>query len=611
MAELLAEGPLPGQQLWIPLPVGTVVRIGRAVQKGWSVYWDNMISREHADLLLEGDRLKVTCLETARNPACFNGVERTNFQLSIGEDFQIGETLFRLIDSRNLDSDDSNEVHDATFEFKSFAKDELRNYKFHNADERLDVLSRLPELIAQAGSHTDFAKRLAGLLLEAIPNAGTAAVIVAKQDDNLPDDKKFLIDFQRKRAGTTLSIIPEESDETASQFRPSYRLIRAALETGESQLHIWTDQDGSSNAYTLMGDFNWAFCIPIQAEACKNWCLYVAGLLKETVSLSNNLSSDALRGDLRLAELMGQIMGSILQIRLLEEQQARMTQFFSPKVAQTLIGRGSEEELVPREDEFTVLFCDLRGFSRKSEKEQHDLIALLNRVGEALGVMTRRIIEHDGVIADFQGDAALGFWGWPIAPDDGPLAACRTALAISQEFVSAAKDKSTSLADFRVGIGLAHGTAVAGKIGTKDQAKLGVFGPVVNLASRLEGMTKQLRVSILIDETIADYIRNKMSPSEGRCRRLGRIRPYGMQTVLTVSELLPPVHQDAKVSDENIADYEQALDFFIEGRWTETLEKLDRLPVGERVKDFLMIFIAQNNYEPPSGWDGVISMPRK
>ncbi len=87
-----------------------------------------------------------------------------------------------------------------------------------------------------------------------------------------------------------------------------------------------------------------------------------------------SLSSDALRGDLRLAELMAQIMGSILQIRLLEEQQARMTQFFSPKVAQTLISRGSEEALVPREDEFTVLFCDLRGFSRKSEKEQYDLM---------------------------------------------------------------------------------------------------------------------------------------------------------------------------------------------------------------------------------------------
>jgi adenylate cyclase len=611
MVELEAGGPLPGQQLRIPLQVGTIVRIGRAVQQGWSIYWDSKISREHADLLLEGDRLKVNCLETARNPACFNGSDHTNFQLSIGEDFQIGETVFRLIESQNLDSEDSIGVHDTTFEFRSFAKDELRNYNIHDVNARLDVLSRLPELIAEAGSHTDFAKRMAGLLLEAIPNAGTAAVIVAKQDDNLPDNKKYLIDFQCKKANASLSIASEESDEAVSQFRPSYRLIRAALDKEESQLHIWNDQDGTDNVYTLSGNFNWAFCIPIQAEACKNWCLYVTGLLKEPVTLSKDLSSDELRGDLRLAELMGQIMGSILQIRLLEEHQATMTQFFSPKVVRTLISQGSEEQLIPREDEFTVLFCDLRGFSKKSEKEQHDLIALMNRVSEALGVMTRRIIEQDGVIADFQGDAALGFWGWPIAPEDGPLAACRTALAINHEFVSAAKNESTSLADFRVGIGLAHGTAVAGKIGTKDQAKLGVFGPVVNLASRLEGMTKQLRVSILIDETIADYIRNMMSPSEGRCRRLGRIRPYGMQTALTVSELLPPVHQDANVSDENIADYEQALDFFVEGRWTETLETLDHLPVGERVKDFLMIFIAQNNYEPPPDWDGVITMPRK
>ena len=121
------------------------------------------------------------------------------------------------------------------------------------------------------------------------------------------------------------------------------------------------------------------------------------------------------------------------------------------------------DRLAPRESLVTVLFCDLRGFSRKAESARNDLPALLQRVSEALGVMTSCISHEGGVIGDFQGDAAMGFWGWPVAAADDGLRACRAALAIRRAFHQARSTPGHPLADFRVGIGLAQGQAEIGR----------------------------------------------------------------------------------------------------------------------------------------------------
>ena len=205
----------------------------------------------------------------------------------------------------------------------------------------------------------------------------------------------------------------------------------------------------------------------------------------------------------------------------------------------------------------------------------------------------------------------MGFWGWPVPSREGPIRACLAALDIRAQFQQTAHQRGHSLADFQAGIGIAYGRAVAGKIGTAEHVEVTVFGPVVNLASRLEGMTKQLRVPILLDETTADYVRRHLPPSRGRCRRLGRVRPFGMETPLMVSELLPPADQDAILSDQNLIDYESGVDALLAGRWSESIELLHRVPPKDRAKDFLTIFIVQNNYQPPPNWDGVIPMPSK
>jgi len=162
-----------------------------------------------------------------------------------------------------------------------------------------------------------------------------------------------------------------------------------------------------------------------------------------------------------------------------------------------------------------------------------------------------------------------------------------------------------------MGIGVATGNAVAGKIGTVDQVKVTVFGPVVNLASRVEGMTKTLRAPILIDRRTAQAVRERIAPGEARVRRVAVVRPYGLDMPVEVSELLPPAVEYPQLTDENLAAYEAALDALLDRDWPKAFELLHQVPADDRVKDFLTVFIAQHNRTPPVDWDGVIPLSSK
>ncbi len=490
MLKLTAVGAGPTQRRQIEVSAGETIRLGRAPRSGWEIPWELKISREHADLTWNDGRLSVRVLDAARNGCIYGGTSTRSFVLSTGEEFRIGDTRFELAAGG---PDLTQTVGTAVLE-QVYDRDDLRKFRFDNAGDRLELLAGLPQMIADSRSDVDLAARLVDLLIEAIPQADAAAVVVmpvtARRADGKSGGAAGPETFVDQAAPETLTpanptTIRWTCRRESGQFSPSRQLIAAALQRGQSLLHVW--EGGESVQFTRSADLDWAFCTPIGGEACRGWTLYVSGKF-QLFTIAAGAPADSLKGHIRFTELLAQFIAAIRQVRRLEQRHAAMSRFFSPAVADRIIDPNFEAQLDPKEGPITVLFCDLRGFSQQAERSGSQLRAFLARVSEALGVMTRSVLAEQGVIADFQGDAVLAFWGWPTPLADGPLAACRAALAIRERFATAAAKSDPVLAGFDVGIGIAHGPAIAGKLGTDEQIKIGVFGPVVNLASRLQGL---------------------------------------------------------------------------------------------------------------------------
>jgi adenylate cyclase len=591
MADLIAQG-MQDQQRWRrTLPEGQTVLLGRTAGE-WSVPWDAQISRRHAQLTWAGGRLHVCRVPTANNPIFVVGEAIEEVDLRPGESFVSGETMFTVTDDKpEVESDTSLPLAEQAFRVQ-----DLQQVTYRDADRRLDILSHLPELIAGATSDADLFIRLGNMLLAGISQADVVGVVSSEPCAAVPI--KVLYWDRRTPFG--------------GNFRPSQRLILRAISRNESVLHIRGVSGDLGASVTVSDSFDWAFCTPVRGESTSGWGLYVAGRFSgHGQDKSQPAAGVDLRAELKFTELVAALLRSLREVRLLQCQQAVLGQFFSPAVLRALRNEDPAGLLAPRETRVSVLFCDLRGFSSESERCQTNLLGLLERVSKALGVMTRQILDQGGVIADFQGDAALAFWGWPIQQPDTILRVCKAALAIRTQFDAAGHQAGVPLAGFRAGIGIATGTAVAGKIGTHDQAKVGAFGPVVNLGSRLEGMTKYLHAAVLMDEATEQLARQELPPGVARLRRVARVKPYGLENPLMVTELLPPVEDYAELRDEHIAAYEEALGEFQAGRWSEAYELLYKVPTTDRIREFLTSYISQRNRVAPPEWNGVIVLSDK
>ena len=308
---------------------------------------------------------------------------------------------------------------------------------------------------------------------------------------------------------------------------------------------------------------------------------------------------------------MSEFIASVRQVRFLQDQRTQLSAFFSPKVVENLTSNQSAEALEPAERDVTVLFCDLRGFSKRSESMQHDLPGLLKSVSEALGIMADGVLGVNRALADFQGDAVLAFWGWPLAHVEGSLPACRAALRIDAEFRRASENANSLISGLSSGIGVAHGRALAGKIGTDRQAKIGVFGPVVNQGSRLEGLTKQFGVNICIDEAAANHVRQGLTPQEGRLRLMARVRPKGMETPMNIFALYPSEERFPSLTSAMIASHEAAAQLVTVGQWKSAYDVLKTLPAEDGPSAFLRTHLELHTMQPPADWDGAIRMTSK
>ncbi len=590
MAELIAVGKDEKQQWWQSIPEGEDVLLGRAPRTGWSVPWDRLISREHAYVRLVDDQLEVRELDTARNPIFYEGEQRKQFLVAPDCEFRIGETTFRFELHKPAPS------HRPTVVEHTLAREHVSAPMFKNASSCLEALCKMPKLIQQARTDTDFASQIVDLLLESLGGAVAVSVMQYDGADGTEVQDPLLMRWNSR-------------EEAVSRFRPSRRLVNRAFDKKQSVIHLWTESEANDNQYTMSDDLDWAFCTPIPTNSDERWCLYVSG--KRTFSGIQDVESpDDLMGELRLAELMAHFLGAIRTLRSLEHQHSSMKQFFSPAVVETLVSKEAELALQPREGPVSVLFCDIRGFSRKVEQSRDELPLLLERVSDALSVMTSSILKYEGVIADFQGDAALGFWGWPAQMDDSAVQACRAALAIQAAFREAQEDPDNPLHGFQIGIGVGHGNAVAGRIGSQDQIKVGVFGPVVNLASRMQDLTKAMGVPILIDEETAAVVCKALGAEEAYCRRVACLRPAGVQASVNTFALIPTDDEELALTGEQLRAHQAIVDAVIGNDWGKAKELLMEMPLTDGPSNFLRNAMADLG-EAPADWDGAINLQDK
>lgn len=596
MAELIAVGKNKQQRYWQSLPEGETVLLGRAPRNGFSVPWDPLISREHAHLCLAHGKLCVRELPTARNPILFAGEPSKEFDVEPQGEFLIGDTTFRF------------EVRDTALMpvppnqprvVEHMLRADGQSARFENANGCLAALCQMPALISEARSDADLAARIVDLLLTSLRGALVSAVMQFDAD----------IDCSDPDADPKLTRWNSRGD-SVQRFRPSRRLMSRAFEQQQSVVHVWCEDQEPEANYTMTSDLDWAFCTPIPTAANEKWCLYVSGR-RQFCGLRDVQSPEDLLGELRLAELMAQFIGAVRHVRALEHKHTEMLQFFSPAVIETLAGQNGASALEPRQGMVSVLFCDVRGFSRKVEESSDDLRALLGQVGEALSVMTQSILKFEGVIADFQGDAALGFWGWPNASDDAALLACRAALAIQDAFAIAAEDPQHPLHGYQIGIGVGHGEAIAGRIGAQEQIKVGVFGPVVNLASRLQDLTKQVGVPILVDGPTAAAIAGGLTADEAYCRRVARLRPCGIATPVEMFALTRPHDAASDLTVGEVVAFDRAVDAFLAGDWQAAKAALDEIPAQDGPSAFLRTAIEDLGGLAPADWDGCLTMARK
>jgi len=613
MPELIAQGILPAQRWRHSLPMGQLIELGRATRTH-SVPWDNRISRRHVQLTLHDGRVNVVKLESASNPVFHNGAQQDVFWLNGGEHFVIGETTFTLtFDRAEATLDVPKPVSQQTF-----SHDFLERVKYRDADRRIEVLSRLLDLISSATEQSELLTRIVNTLMEGIPGAASVGIVQCDPERT----------SQGEGDDIGLNVLHWDRRGTGSgDFAPSARLISEADTTGETVLHIWNvsqrQAEGKDAAYTFDYENDWAFCCPLENPATEGWAIYVAGANRPSVTpvVEDNpqrRSSDSgsgamdLQGDIKFCELVGSTLKNLLRVKQLDRRQASLRGFFSPVVLHAIAHQDPDAVLAPRECDVSVLFCDLRGFSQKSEQLAGDLGDLLQRVSDALGVMTRNILENGGVVGDFHGDAAMGFWGWPLDDQNSAAQAVFAAKGIRDAFAEFANDSSHPLRDFQAGIGIATGRAFAGKIGSRDQVKVTAFGPVVNLASRLEGMNRWLGTEVLVDEKTAREASSDSVPGTGQqaeFRLLGKFQPYGLSSSLEVHELREDNASPSSAASNG--SYLSALKAFQVGDWEHALAELQTLPDDDRARIFLESYIQRHDSIVPADWDGVIRMRAK
>jgi adenylate cyclase len=183
--------------------------------------------------------------------------------------------------------------------------------------------------------------------------------------------------------------------------------------------------------------------------------------------------------------------------------------------------------------EVSILFSDLRGFTTMSERMQP--AAIVAHLNEYFDAMTAAIFKHRGMINDFVGDAVMAVFGAPVSDPEHAWNAVQSALDMDRALTALnARWKAAGLMELRMGIGIHTGRVFAGNIGGRDRIKYTVIGDPVNVASRVEGLNKDLSTTLLVTEETLAAVGNRITVRDcGPVAVKGRVEKVRVFEVLS------------------------------------------------------------------------------
>jgi adenylate cyclase len=573
-----------------PLPANQPIKLGRV--HGQADWWmnDGLISAFHATVQWDGERLTVTerTDPPPTNRIYYQSRPQPTFAIAPGDSFVIGNTVFMLhagsASTIAADRPDVTIPAEATF-----TRAQLRQVPFDTSATFLRALEQVPDVLRLANDEDMLFRNMVKVGLDALPHADALAVVQIPPEATENDKRVLVRTHQQRMAGK------------AETFMPSRRLaFRAVRQEKKSVLHVWIGEKNENMTIRMdshMPGVPWAICTPFKDDS--GWGLYADGRLpKEPAVERGQVRDKELTDYQKVIELVAGLIESTRKAHQLDRQLTLYRRFIPRRLWNDASAEQLDEILHPRLTTATVLFCDIRGSCKYAEDGEMNLEETWFDLATAIDDMTNIISGEDGIVAGFQGDAVMAFWGWPDNMDDQIERAAKAALKIRRRF-----DQLGWRKDLSCGIGIAHGQVMAGRMGASELAKVDVFGPTVNLASRLESLTKQFGARILLDESAAKYLSEKQW-RQGRVRRLGRFIPKGMTKGTVLSELLPPEHEPVQgnIKEAVRRSWEEALGWFLAGEWGQARNRFEQFFGNDPAARQLLDHMAKTNGTPPKDW---------
>lgn len=234
---------------------------------------------------------------------------------------------------------------------------------------------------------------------------------------------------------------------------------------------------------------------------------------------------------LPLQDVQSNFLGGVMVAEDITHEQRLMNtlcRYMAREVAEQVLQNKDELKLGGTRTEVTILITDIRNFTSISEQmDPWDIVDLLNTYFPR---MINVFFRHQGMVDKFIGDSILAVFGVPVPKEDDALRAVRAAVEMRKELRSINRERARKgQRTIDIGIGITSGTVISGNIGSERRMDYTVIGDPVNLAARLEGLTKEVHRMILVDERVENVIRDEIP-----CEALGLFTVKGKREQVPV-----------------------------------------------------------------------------